>query len=73
MLKKFFAVAMFTLALSVVLSGTAGAENTQPATPTDLTPVCPHEHTQTTIYFFDTRSKGSPATSRSSMSSTSLS
>ena len=56
MLKKFFAVAMFTLALSVVLSGAAGAENAQPATPTDLEPVCPHEHTQTTIYFFDTPS-----------------
>ena len=54
MLKKFFAFAIFTLALSAAFSVTAGAENTGPATPTDLDQACPHEHTQTTIYFFDT-------------------
>lgn len=53
MMKKFFAFTIFTLALSVALFATAGAESAEPATPTDLGPVCAHEHTQTTIYFFD--------------------
>ena len=54
MLKKYLAFAMFTLILSAVLSGTAGAEEREAATPTDLT--CPHTHTDTTIYFFDSPS-----------------
>lgn len=39
------------LLLFVFLSGTAGAEEPVPSTPTDLD--CMHEQTKTTIYFFD--------------------
>ncbi len=39
------------LLLFILLSVTAGAEEQDPATPTDLD--CAHEHTKTTIYFFD--------------------
>ena len=48
--KRLIAFAMLSLML-LILSGAAGAEEEIPATPTDLT--CPHEHTKTTIYFYD--------------------
>ncbi len=50
MMKRMIAFAMITLMLAA-FSGAAGAEGTVPATPTDLS--CLHEHTRTTIYFFD--------------------
>ena len=49
--RQMIAFAMITLILAVAVSGSAGAERTDPATPTDLS--CLHEHTRTTIYFFD--------------------
>ena len=39
------------LFLLLILACAASAEEAAPATPTDL--ACPHEHTRTTIYFFD--------------------
>ena len=50
MMKKSLAFAMLML-LVLTLSGMAGAEETDPATPTDLT--CPHENTKVIIYFYD--------------------
>ena len=47
--KRLIAFAMLALML-LALSGAAGEEEI-PATPTDLS--CPHEHTKTTIYFYD--------------------
>ena len=49
MIRKNLAFAMLLFVLFSLFSGNAGAEG--PATPTDLT--CLHEHTKTTIYFFD--------------------
>ena len=54
MMRRSFAFAILTLLLFVFLSGTAGAEEADPATPTDLD--CAHEHVKTTIYFFDSPS-----------------
>ena len=51
MTRKPFAFAILMLLLFMLLSGAAGAEEPVPATPTDLE--CAHEHTKTTIYFFD--------------------
>ena len=51
MKRKNLAFAMIALLLFSLLSGAAGAEEPVPATPTDL--VCAHEHTKTTIYFYD--------------------
>ena len=53
MSKRLIAFAMLALMLTVFFSGTAVAEEEVPATPTDLAPVCAHEHTKTTIYFYD--------------------
>lgn len=50
MMKKSLAFAMLMLLLTM-LSGLAAAEETDPATPTDLT--CPHENTKVIIYFYD--------------------
>lgn len=50
MTRKNLAFAIAMLLLSALFSGAAGAE--EPATPTNL--ACAHEHTKTTIYFFDT-------------------
>ena len=50
MMKKSLAFAMLMLLLTM-LSGIAAAEETDPATPTDLT--CPHENTKVIIYFYD--------------------
>ena len=50
MMKRLFTFAILVLMLAV-FSGTAGAEHPVPATPTDL--ACAHEHTRTTIYFYD--------------------
>ena len=50
MIRKSFVIAILLL-LFILLSGTAGAEEPIPATPTDL--VCTHGQTKTTIYFFD--------------------
>ena len=50
MMKKSLAFAMLMLLLAM-LSGLAAAEETDPATPTDLT--CPHENTKVIIYFYD--------------------
>ena len=50
MMKRMIAFAMITLMLAA-FSDAAGAEGMVPATPTDLS--CLHEHTRTTIYFFD--------------------
>lgn len=52
MTRKLFGFAVMALMLAVIFSGTAGADEAGLATPTDLT--CAHEHTKTTIYFFDT-------------------
>ena len=49
-MKKSLAFAMLMLLLTM-LSGIAAAEETDPATPTDLT--CPHENTKEIIYFYD--------------------
>lgn len=51
MIRRFSAYAVLMLMLLMLFSGTAGAEEAFPATPTDLS--CAHEHTRTTIYFFD--------------------
>lgn len=51
MTRKTIAFTVLLLLLSGLLSGTAGAEDPSVATPTDLD--CLHEHTRTTIYFFD--------------------
>lgn len=51
MTRKIFATAILLLLLSILFSGTAGAEEPALATPTDLE--CAHEQTKTTIYFFD--------------------
>ena len=51
MIRRFFTFAIMTLMLFAVLSGTAAAEDGDPATPTDLS--CAHEHSKTTIYFYD--------------------
>lgn len=53
MFRKKSLYAILMLLLFTLLSGLAGAEEIQPvpATPTDLS--CTHEHTKTTIYFFD--------------------
>lgn len=50
MTRKLIAFAMAMLLLAACFSGAAGAEES-PATPTDLG--CAHEHTQITIYFYD--------------------
>ena len=50
MMKKSLAFAMLMLLLTM-LSGIAAAEETDPATPTDLT--CPHANTKVIIYFYD--------------------
>ena len=52
MTRKLFGFSILTLMLLIIFTGTAGADETDLATPTDLS--CPHEHTKTTIYFFDT-------------------
>ena len=49
--RKRLAIAMGMLLLLSLFSGAAGAEGPVPATPSDLT--CLHEHTKTTIYFYD--------------------
>ena len=56
MFRKKSLYAILMLLLFTLLSGLAGAEEIQPvpATPTDLS--CTHEHTKTTIYFFDSPS-----------------
>lgn len=51
MTRKSLASAILMLLLFSLLSGAAGAEEPAVATPTDL--ACSHEHTKTTIYFFD--------------------
>ncbi len=51
MTRKLFAFAITVLMLAAGISAAAGAEEAVPSTPTDL--ACPHEHTKTTIYFFD--------------------
>lgn len=51
MTRKTVAFAILLLLLSGLLSGAAGAEEPSAASPTDLD--CTHEHTKTTIYFFD--------------------
>ena len=51
MTRKSFVFAMLLLLLFCLFSGTAGAEEPDLATPTDLD--CTHEHTKTIIYFFD--------------------
>ena len=51
MIRKNLAFAILLLLLSAFLSGAAGAEEPVPATPADL--ACAHEHTRTTVYFFD--------------------
>ncbi len=51
MTRKNLAFAISVLLLFSLLSGAAGAEEPSVATPTDL--ACAHEHTKTTIYFFD--------------------
>lgn len=51
MTRKNLAFAISVLLLLGLLSGFAGAEEPSVATPTDL--ACAHEHTKTTIYFFD--------------------
>ena len=51
MMTKRIAFAIGLLLLFSLCSGAAGAEEPVPATPTDL--ACLHEHTKTTIYFFD--------------------
>ena len=51
MTRKNLAFAISVLLLFSLLSGVAGAEEPSVATPTDL--ACAHEHTKTTIYFFD--------------------
>lgn len=50
MTRKLFAFAIMSLVLCVVYT-CAAAEQKVPSTPTDLG--CAHEHTKTTIYFFD--------------------
>lgn len=55
MIRKSFVFVLAALLVCCLLSGFAAAEETQedpvPATPTDLE--CAHEHTKTTIYFYD--------------------
>ena len=51
MTRKTVVFSVLALVIMTLFSGMAGAEETVPATPTDL--ACAHKNTRTTIYFFD--------------------
>ena len=57
MIRKSFVFVLAALLACCLLSGFAAAEEARedavPATPTDLAEECAHEHTKTTIYFYD--------------------